>query len=876
MSEKIVLIDGHSILHRAFYGMPDFTNSRGFHTGAIFGFLNILFKIIDEEQPDYLAVAFDVHAPTFRHEMYEAYKGTRKPMPEELRMQVPKLKELLQAMNVLTVEKAGLEADDILGTIAGVCAEKGMDVSLISGDRDLLQVASEKILVRIPKTKPQGTVIEDYRPQDVAEKYGLMPKQIIDLKSLMGDSSDNIPGVPSIGEKTATKLLTAYGSLDGVYEHLEEITPPRARKALEENEELARLSYRLATINVGADIDFSLSDASIGDFYTPQAYDIFRDLQFTKMLSRFEGKSHNDAAKEETVTVVSGSSESESLKKAAREAKSAAFVVYKNKDVLPLFAGQQAPGGIAVSFDGRTGFYIPFENGSSAGTVVEQFRGLIKDIPEWVVFDLQELLKTMPFLAERRDSSGLTDLKLAFYELDPSRSDYTFEDLAVGYADAVIPQELPPEEEGGWNSAILRRSFEPLMKAIEDKGMTYILRNVDQPLAFALRDMEDTGILVDAEALHAYGAVLGEQVDALAEKIYEQAGQRFNINSPKQLGEVLFDKMGLPAAKKTKSGYSTAADVLEKLALDYPIVKDILSYRTVAKLKSTYADGLPNYISEEDGRIHGHFHQTITATGRISSTEPNLQNIPIRMEAGRQFRKVFHPAPGHVFLDADYSQIELRILASLSGDEALIEAFENGQDIHRSTASRVFHVPFEDVDEDLRRKAKAVNFGIVYGISAFGLGEDLSISRKEADQYIKAYFETYPKIKQFLDGQVSSGKKNGFVRTYFGRVREIPELSKPNFAIRSFGERVAMNSPIQGTAADIMKIAMYRVYSRLLKEELKSRIVLQVHDELLVETPEEEKEIVKKILLEEMTGAADLPVKLVVDIGEGTNWLEAH
>lgn len=875
MSEKIVLIDGHSILNRAFYGLPDLTNSEGVHTNAVYGFLNIMTRILEEEKPQYLTVAFDVHAPTFRHQMYEAYKGTRKPMPQELREQMPLIRQVLEAMGVCIVSREGYEADDLLGTIARRGEARGLEVTVVSGDRDLLQLATEKILVRIPKTRGGKTVIEDYHAAQVQETFQVTPPQIIELKALMGDTADNIPGIPGVGEKTAAKIIGAYGSIENAHDHLEEIKPNKARESLREHYDLAVLSKKLATIDTDAAIDFSWEEARLGNLYTPEAYEMFRRLDFKNLLSRFDQEQQPQAMEYQVIT------DSQKAGELFRQAQAASGCG------LALLEGSEGTVGLGLAFGRDQVYYFPVGEAISDQQLKDWARQLFAGEHPVGAPDVKAMRKWVEIPVDGQ----AFDLGVAAYLLNPLKNSYTYDDAASEYLGETVPAaseifgtpKLPdlsrvdPERAAAYASGQAYVSWaarEPMRQALSDTGMLKLFEQVEMPLLFTLDDMEKAGIRARAEELKVYGSQLQVRIEELEASIWEQAGETFNINSPKQLGVILFEKMGMPGGKKTKTGYSTAADVLDKLAPDYPFVADILEYRQLAKLKSTYADGLAGYIAG-DGRIHSTFNQTITATGRISSTEPNLQNIPIRMELGRLIRKVFVPEEGFVFLDADYSQIELRVLAHMSGDEKLIEAYREAQDIHRITASQVFHVPFDQVTDLQRRNAKAVNFGIVYGISSFGLSQDLSITRKEAADYIEKYFETYPKIKGFLDGEVEKAKKDGYVSTMFGRRRPVPELKSSNFMQRSFGERVAMNSPIQGTAADIIKIAMVRVNERLRREGLRSRLILQVHDELLIETAKEELEVVSRILEEEMRGAADLAVPLEVDMHTGSNWYEA-
>ena len=885
MSEKILLIDGHSILNRAFYGLPELTNAEGLHTNAIYGFLNILFRIVEEEKPDYLTVAFDLHAPTFRHEMYADYKGTRKGMPQELREQVPVMKDVLMAMGITIVAKEGYEADDLLGTLAKKSEARGMDVTVLSGDRDLLQLASKHICIRIPKTRFGKTTIEDYFEEDVKEKYQLTPAQIIELKALMGDSSDNIPGLPGVGEKTATKILLEYGTVENAWKHVEELKPNKAKNAFLEHYDMAILSKKLATINIDSPIEYDWESARIGEFYTKEAYEYFKELEFKNFLSRFE-----EGAEPAKIAVsfqnVTDFTEADALfEKLVKEPELGIEVLREAHQFLGLgFAWNNKE-----KEEVETACIFP-QGFLTESYLMDQVQKLCEKVEMIDALDVKETISEISRVSHKK----VFDAGIAAYLLNPLKSSYTYDDIAKEYLGEMLPakedligklsytkamsEKEAKEKEVAKSICYMAytalRSRKALMEALENNNMKALFEDVELPLLFTLSNMEKEGIRVNAEALKEYGSQLEVRIKELESQIYEEAGEEFNINSPKQLGVILFEKLQLPGGKKTKTGYSTAADVLEKLAPEHKLVADILEYRQLAKLKSTYADGLAGFIGE-DGRIHSTFNQTITATGRISSTEPNLQNIPIRMELGRLIRKVFIPEDGFVFVDADYSQIELRVLAHLSGDENLIEAYKEAQDIHRMTASQVFHVPFEEVTDLQRRNAKAVNFGIVYGISSFGLSQDLSITRKEAAEYIENYFATYPKIKGFLDGLVAEAKEQGYVETMFQRRRPVPEIRSGNFMQRSFGERVAMNSPIQGTAADIIKIAMIRVEQALKEQNLESRLILQVHDELLIEAKEDEVEAVKAILERKMKGAANLAVPLEIDMHTGTNWYEA-
>ena len=873
MKEKIVLIDGHSLLNRAFYGVPNLTNSEGLHTNAIYGFLNIMFKILDEEKAAYLAVAFDLSAPTFRHKMFDGYKGTRKPMPDELREQVPVIKEVLHAMNIQTMEMEGFEADDILGTVSRQCADRGLEVSILSGDRDLLQLATDKIKIRIPKTKMTGTEIEDYYASDVAAYYGVTPTEFIDLKALMGDASDNIPGVPGIGEKTAAKIIMAYHSIENAYAHVDEIKPKRASENLKTYYEQAELSKTLATINVNCGFVLDVERAVTKNMYNEMSYSWFKRLEFKNILSRFDGEVQTTDGVDEYVKIIDDLAEAKNIFEKAAEM-SAVGLAYIKEDDLE---------GLSICLNKTEIYFIRVQGFLTEGFIADEVQRLLA-VCCGAFLQLKPHIRRFSLTEQHR----VFDASVGAYLLNPLKDTYDYDDIARDYLGMTVPSRadmfgkkaLSEADEENLRRYVGYLSMVPLMampvieKALSEAEMKALYDAVELPLVFVLDDMESFGIQVEASALHAYGRQLSERIEALETEIYTLAGEEFNINSPKQLGVILFEKMGLPFGKKTKTGYSTSAEVLEKIKGEDPIVKLILEYRQLTKLKSTYADGLEGYIGS-DGRIHGKFNQTITATGRISSTEPNLQNIPIRMALGRLIRKVFVPKEGCVFVDADYSQIELRVLAHMSEDEALIAAYNEAMDIHKMTASQVFHTPFDEVTDDMRRNAKAVNFGIVYGISSFGLSQDLSITRKEAENYIKQYFKTYPNVKAFLDRAVALAKEKGYSKTMFSRRRPIPELKSGNFMQRSFGERIAMNSPIQGTAADIIKIAMINV-SRVLKERnMKSRLILQVHDELLIEAAENEVDAVIQILNDEMKNAVVLSVPLEIDVHTGANWYEA-
>ena len=873
---KLLLIDGNSIMNRAFYGIPDMTTNDGRHTNAIYGFLNIILKVIEEEQATHICVAFDLKKKTFRHEMYEAYKGTRKGMPEELHEQMPRIKEILQAMHIRIVEQEGFEADDLIGTLSKKGEREGFAVTILSGDRDLLQLATDTVLVRIPKTKHGKTEVEDYYAKNVVETYGVTPLIFIDMKGLMGDTSDNIPGVPGIGEKTAAKLLAEYGDLDGVYAAVDSMKASRMKQNLIENKDLAYLSKTLATIKLDCPIPFEFSEATYHDPFNAEAYTLFEDLELKSFYKRFSVEKKEELTFE-TVLIDDIDGYNALLAK-LQKAKEVSFAwITQDGEAL----------GVAICMDLEHVYLIRFMMFITEAMVADNLLALSRDYQvQLACMHVKKLLSFLDF----HEEDAVFDAGLAAYLLQPNQSEYEYDTLAKVYLDVTLPseKEMLGKEKLGYFSfedervqkwmayqAIVPYKIKSVLREkLKETGMESLYDEMELPCLYALYEMEKNGIRVDGEALHQYGKKLRTRIEELTAEIHAMAGEEFNINSPKKLGEILFEKLGLKNGKKTKTGYSTSAEVLEKLKNAHPIIPKILEYRQLTKLNSTYAEGLAGYI-RADGRIHGKFHQTVTVTGRISSADPNLQNIPTRMPLGREIRKVFIPEEGSVFVDADYSQIELRVLAHMSGDAALIAAYQADEDIHAITASQVFDVPLDQVDSTLRRKAKAVNFGIVYGISSFGLGQDLDISRKEAEGYIEKYFATYGKVKEFLDRTVEDAKKNGYTVTMFGRRRPIPELASSNFMTRSFGERAAMNAPVQGTAADIIKIAMVRVNRRLKKEHLQSKLVLQIHDELIIETKKEEIEIVQKILVQEMMHAADLAVPLLVDANVGDSWYDA-
>ena len=866
--KKLLLIDGNSIMNRGFYALPvDLTNQEGLHTNALLGFLNIFFRIYEEEHPTNICVAFDVHAPTFRHEQYSEYKGKRSPMPDELREQMPVIKEVLKAMQIPVAELAGYEADDLIGTLSKQGEEAGMDVTVLSGDRDLLQLATDRVMIRIPKTRGGKTTVEDYKAAEVESTYGVTPVEFIEMKGLMGDTSDNIPGVPGIGPKTAEKLIRSYHTVESVIEHIPEMPQNKMRAALEENKEMAVFSRDLSRILLDAPVPVELSETEVGkeEILSDTVRESFTKLGLKSLMKHFADVEP----------------EVREFHPEIREGRFSEIKAFAEKgDVVgfyPVFSDDMLLG---TAFSLKDMVFLTATD--SVPAVVELLNWFLTNKITISVPGIKELIRPFRITPEE----DWFDVSVAAYLLDPLTGEYPYHTLLEKYLglevksekDLVGKQELSvfsfaTEEfrEVFAMKAYMAQALCPVLKQkLEEQDMYDLYCTMEHPATFVLQDMEAYGIRVDRPALEAYGKNLDQRIEALTKEIYEEAGEDFNINSPKQLGVILFEKLGLTSGKKTKSGYSTNVDVLVKIRDEHPIVPAILEYRQLTKLRSTYVEGLMTAIAD-DGRIHSRFHQTVTATGRISSSDPNLQNIPMRTQLGRELRKIFIPADGFVFVDADYSQIELRVMAAMSDDENLIEAFRQSQDIHASTASKVFHVPLEEVDSNLRRKAKAVNFGIIYGISSFGLGQDLDISRKEAQDYINQYFETYQGVKNFLDLLVETGKKTGVVRTLYNRIRPIPELKSSNFMTRQFGERVAMNSPIQGTAADIIKIAMIRVREELLKRGMKSRLILQIHDELLIEAAKDEVEEVKELLERNMREAAELSVPLYVDMHTGEN-----
>ena len=865
MAEKILLIDGNSIMNRGFYGLPLLANKDGFHTNALLGFFNILAKTLDGDDFKYLCVAFDMKAPTFRHKMYAEYKGTRKPAPSEFIEQLPVIRVLLKAMKIPVVELEGYEADDILGTLAKRFEKEGLLVTLLSGDRDLLQIASDNITISIPKTSKGKTETFNYNTKDVYEEYGVTPLEFIDVKALQGDTSDNIPGVSKVGPKTATELIATYHTLENLYDHIDEITKKALHENLVNDKQMAFFSRTLSRIEVNAPIELNLEASKFEKMLNDSSMEVLLKYSLKSVINKLENIGGSDASavkenrlEEFNYETIEDFNRTEEIIGKLSKAGDAGVAV--------------ADTGVAVSLAGNT-YFIKFYGFVTQEYMQNAMANALKNVTNVATIGIKEIYD---YTGEYR--VGFNDGEILAYLIDPLKGEYPLTYLCERYLNKFFGDEKELIKDTEKYAAIKASVSCELCKVLEAEvnklKMLKLYKEIEMPLSYVLYSMEREGVLVNRNALKEYSNKCLEGIGRLEKKIYEEAGTEFNINSPKQLGEILFEKLKLPGGKKTKSGYSTAADVLEKLSVDYPIVNDILEYRTLSKLNSTYAEGLQNYISE-DGRIHAHFNQTITATGRLSSTDPNLQNIPIRTELGRELRKVFYPKEGFTFVDADYSQIELRLMAHMSGDEKMLEAFREGKDIHRSTASHVFNTPFDEVTAEQRRSAKAVNFGIIYGISDFGLSRDIGIDMKSAKKYKEDYFGNFPKIKQYLDDTVKKAKEDGYTTTLFGRIRPIPELKSSNFMQRSFGERVAMNAPLQGTAADIMKIAMINIFNRMKAEKLESKMLIQVHDEVLIETKLSEKDTVMKLVSEEMEKAASLSVNLVAEAHDGLTWYDA-
>ena len=877
---KLMVLDGNSILNRAYYGIRPLSTRDGLYTHAVYGFITTLQRLLDEENPEALCVTFDRREPTFRHRADAEYKAQRKPMPPELAMQLPVMKQVLSAMSVPCYELAGYEADDLIGTISRKCQAAGWDCVIVTGDKDSLQLITDRTKVKLVSTRMGQTTTKDMTPETFREQYGFDTIHMIDLKALMGDTSDNIPGVPGVGEKTAMALVQEYGTIDEIYRLLPDLyAKPAAIRKLTEGEESARHSYWLATIVTDAPLDFDPAE-NLRRPFRPELYDLFLRLEFQKLIDKYHLRPHQETAEkpEVTATVVPVRTEDQARDLLAQWRQAESVTVYAMPDLSALSVQWDAGENASWAAELWTGDY----QGDWQALLAALFAA---DIPK-VSHNVKDLMRTL--LDAGLPAEGFVfDTALAAYLLDATAGKYDLPRLFVAYFNQELekPAHLEPDafsplgdRSAAWASlhsygAAINALYGILPQKLREQDMEELYRRVELPLCRVLADMERSGFLVDGGALARFGADLSDTIRQLEERIYAAAGQQFNINSPKQLGKVLFEDLGLPHGKKTKTGWSTNADVLEKLK-DHPLVADVLTYRQYAKLKSTYADGLLKVI-DPDGRIRTSFQMTVTATGRLSSTEPNLQNIPTRTELGSKMREMFVAAPGHVLVDADYSQIELRLLAHISGDTAMQQAFLSGEDFHTVTAARVFHVPQDQVTHQMRSRAKAVNFGIVYGISAFSLSQDIGVTVQEAKEYMDRYFATYTGVKQYMTDVVDKAREQGYVETLWHRRRALPELKSSNFNMRSFGERVALNMPIQGTAADIIKLAMVRVHSRLAREGLAARLIMQVHDELIVECPEEEAPRVEALLQQEMQGVAELSVPLLAEAHTGRNWLAA-
>ena len=877
---KLMVLDGNSILNRAYYGIRPLSTREGLYTHAVYGFITTLQRLLDEENPEALCVTFDRREPTFRHRADADYKAQRKPMPPELAMQLPVMKQVLAAMSVPCYELAGYEADDLIGTISRKCQAAGWDCDIVTGDKDSLQLITDRTKVKLVSTRMGQTTTKDMTPETFREQYGFDPIHMIDLKALMGDTSDNIPGVPGVGEKTAMALVQEYGTIDEIYRLLPDLhAKPAAIRKLTEGEESARHSYWLATIVTDAPLDFDPAE-NLRRPFRPELYDLFLRLEFQKLIDKYHLRPHQETAErpEVTAAVVPVRTEDQARDLLAQWRQAEAVTVYAVPDLSALSVQWDAGENASWAAELWTGDY----QGDWQALLAALFAA---DIPK-VSHNVKDLMRTL--LDAGLPAEGFVfDTALAAYLLDTTAGKYDLPRLFVAYFNQELPKpaHLEPDafsplgdQAAAWASlhsygAAIEALHGVLLPRLREQGMEKLYFDVELPLCRVLADMERSGFLVDGGALARFGRELSDTIDRLEQRIYAAAGQQFNINSPKQLGKVLFEDLGLPHGKKTKTGWSTNADVLEKLK-DQPLVADVLTYRQYAKLKSTYADGLLKVI-DPDGRIRTSFQMTVTATGRLSSTEPNLQNIPTRTELGSKMREMFVAAPGHVLVDADYSQIELRLLAHISGDTAMQQAFLSGADFHTVTAARVFHVPQDQVTHQMRSRAKAVNFGIVYGISAFSLSQDIGVTMQEAKEYMDRYFATYTGVKQYMTDVVDKAREQGYVETLWHRRRALPELKSSNFNMRSFGERVALNMPIQGTAADIIKLAMVRVHSRLAREGLAARLIMQVHDELIVECPEEEAPRVEALLQQEMQGVAELSVPLLAEAHTGRNWLAA-
>lgn len=925
--KKLVLIDGNSIMNRAFYGIMGskaLTTKDGKYTNAIYGFLAILFKLLEEEKPDYIGVTFDLKAPTARHKMYEGYKANRKGMPTELAEQMPIIKDVLRAMNIDIIEKEGYEGDDVIGTLSRYGEQKGLEVVILSGDRDTFQLATDNVRINIPRTKGGKTETEIFNREKVKEVYGIEPKQLIEVKGLQGDASDNIPGVPGIGEKTALSLVQKYETIDNLYKKLESgeaDVKGKQKEKLEQNKDLAYLSRTLGEINTKVPIEDTLEELKLEEWDKPKVLELFKELNFKRYIDRFNLQ--NEAGKGDNFSEENNiESQYKVVEKSIEEIKT---IIEKQGKMIFYIETEKVNDEDKIIKEKITGISIFNSSENEAYYIDIKNVGKIQVLKE--IFENDKILKIGIDLGrvyillrqEGIDFKGINyDASIAAYILNPTNNKLKLTDLAEQYLEIDVneilgdsksskveqinlfdamqgaglsgsnkeksEEEKIKEEQEKTQKAeekkctlyayIIYKLQEITMKKLEEINVVDLFNNIDMPTVTVLANMQWNGMYADLEELNKFGKQLKEQLEIKTKMIYEMAGEEFNINSTKQLGEILFEKMKLPVVKKTKSGYSTDVDVLEKLKSEDPIISEILDYRQLMKLNSTYVEGLKPYINPKTKRIHSFFHQTITATGRISSTEPNLQNIPTRFELGKQVRKIFKPEPGKVYIDADYSQIELRVLAHMSEDTHMVQAFKDGEDIHRQAASKVFKTPMEEVTKEQRSNAKAVNFGIVYGISDFGLGEQLGISRKIAKQYIEEYLQEYAGIKNFMDDMKEKAKETGYVETLFNRRRYIPELKSNNYMVRQFGERAAMNTPIQGTAADIMKIAMINVYKKLIEENLEAKIVLQVHDEMMIEAPLAEAEKVKEIVKTEMESAIKLNVPLIAEVSEAENWYE--
>ncbi len=887
--DKLMIIDGSSLLYRAFYALPLLTTKDGIYTNGAYGFLTMLYNLQDQYQPDYICVAFDKSGPTFRHKEYEEYKGTRQETPSELAGQFSIIRDILKSMNIVTLEMSEYEADDIAGTLARQGEEKGLEVILVTGDKDYLQLATEKSKVLL--TRKGISDMEEFDRETILEEYGLEPKQLIDVKGLMGDKSDNIPGVPGIGEKTGLKLIKEFGSIEEVYKNLDKVSGKKLKENLIENENIAYLSRKLGEIITNIPLDLGIEDLKVKDANWEELLPLFEKLEFKSFINRAPDKYRN---KEDEIEInyeykiVSAEEIEEVAKSLSQEKKLAFKFLIDGSNIIEDEI-------ISLGIKPQTGstYYIDLSN------IGERFIQLFKPIFENPQIEKigHSLKKDMAILFRygiQIQNYGF-DSMIAQYLIDPSQSDYSINKLSEEYLGAYGTDEemllgkgkgkktfsqLSEEDMASHLSFTLETVFAlegKMIEKIREYDMEDLYYNVELPLTEVLSSMEYLGFKVDEDQLKMLGEQFDAEIKSLTEEIHQLGGGEFNINSPKQIGEILFDRLNLPVIKKTKTGYSTSVEVLEKLKDKHPIIEKILRYRQIVKLKSTYIDGLTALINRKTGRIHSSFNQTITSTGRISSTEPNLQNIPIRTEDGRRIRKAFvAEKPDYTLVDADYSQIELRVLAHISQDEKMMEAFIKDQDIHTKTASEVFHLPMEEVTPSIRNNAKAVNFGIVYGISDYGLSQDLNITRKEAKDFIDKYLDNYTGVRQFMEDIVVEGKEKGYVETLLHRRRYIPELKSKNFNVRSFGERIAMNTPIQGSAADIIKVAMVKVYKALREKGLKSRLILQVHDELIIETHMDELDEVKTILKEIMEGSISLSIPLRVDIEIGDSWYETH